>query len=159
MVKKMNPSMTPHLCANTLYSLLREEVVFTNSGCYQWTTNKNADGFFSFTDAFTKQFGSDGDYKCLPTGHIAPNTRRTVELEFVLNFLKSQTDESEYEANRWLWEDGKKFHFLSGSSISGNRVAFNSFRRCGNSFMRKFISQISGLETGSSLGIHTGTIL
>ena len=74
-----------------------------------------------------------------------------------MSFLSQPYSAEVYNEHRWLWEG--KFNFLSGTPIPGNRVAFNSFRRAGNSFMRKFIQQISGIETGSSLGIHTGTIL
>lgn len=39
------------------------------------------------------------------------------------------------------------------SEMIGNRVAFSSFPRTGNSFLRKIIEQITGVFTGSDMPI------
>ena len=42
-------SLNIHGMMKVLYSLLREDVVRTNSGCYQWTTKTDLEGFFTFS--------------------------------------------------------------------------------------------------------------
>ena len=38
--------------------------------------------------------------------------------------------------------------------MTGNQVAFQSFPRCGNTFLRRFIEQITGIYTGSDMNIE-----
>lgn len=47
--------------------------------------------------------------------------------------------------------------FLDGKcGMKGNMVAFQSFPRCGNTFLRRFIEQITGVHTGADMNIqHT----
>jgi hypothetical protein len=78
-------------------------------------------------------------------------------LNDLLTMLKSK-DENVFKASGWLWE-GTDFKFLDGQPIEPNHINFSSFPRSGNSFLRRFIEQISGLSTGSAWGIHSGTIL
>ena len=125
--------------------LFREDMVFTDHACHRWTTSPR-DGYKSFSDYFRQFYGTTGAYKCLANGRIWPATASTVRLSDVFAVLKSK-DEAIYQANKWRWE-GKDFKFLSGEPTAPNRVAFNSFRRSGNSFLRRFIEQVSGVVTG-----------
>ena len=45
--------------------------------------------------------------------------------------------------------------FLDGSvDMTGNRVALQSFCRSGNTFLRRFVEQITGVYTGSDMSIE-----
>ena len=66
-------------------------------------------------------------------------------------------DEQAFEENKWIW-DGE-FRFLDGESIEGNAVGISSFPRSGNSFLRRFVEQITGIATGSTISLHTSTTL
>lgn len=72
--------------------------------------------------------------------------------------LKSK-DESLFEAAKWQF-DGD-FRFLDGAPIEklNNKVAFNTFPRSGNSFLRRFLEQVTGITTGASVSLHTATSL
>ena len=50
-----------------------------------------------------------------------------------------------------------ELHFLDGKvGMRGNMVAFQSFPRCGNTFLRRFVEQITGIHTGADMNIqHT----
>ena len=61
--------------------------------------------------------------------------------------------------NAWLW-DGT-FHFLDKKESlhhdHRNHVGFTSFARSGNAFLRRYIEQITGVVTGSTLTLHMAT--
>jgi hypothetical protein len=46
---------------------------------------------------------------------------------------------------------GKISQFLDGADISGNHVAFASYPRSGNSFLRGYIQKVTTVHTGSDL--------
>ena len=74
----------------------------------------------------------------------------------LVNVLKSK-DEALLEKHGWMF-DGN-FRILDGKSIGNNKIAFNTFMRSGNSFLRRFLEQITGIATGSSVSMHTATSL
>ena len=47
-----------------------------------------------------------------------------------------------------------EFRLLDGESISGNQIAFQSFARSGNSFLRRFLELITGVYTGSDMNLN-----
>ena len=84
-----------------------------------------------------------------------PTTARRVNLKQLMAMMKSK-DEALFEENKWIWD--KEFRFLDGEQID-RRVGFTSFLRSGNSFLRRYIEQISGITTGSTMSLHTATSL
>ena len=55
----------------------------------------------------------------------------------------------------WISENGGTFRFLDNKvDMDGNRVSFVSFPRSGNSFLRRFIEMITGVVTGSDIGLE-----
>ena len=55
-----------------------------------------------------------------------------------------------------MWD--KEFRFLDGQTVD-RRVGFTSYPRSGNSFLRRYVEQITGITTGSTISIHTSTSL
>lgn len=56
-------------------------------------------------------------------------------------------DLSRLEELKWI--DEGAYNFLDGKvNMEGNRVALASFPRSGNSFLRRFLEQITGVTTG-----------
>ena len=50
--------------------------------------------------------------------------------------------------------DQGEFRFLDRKvNLTGNMIAFQSFARCGNTFLRRFLEQITGIFTGSDMNI------
>jgi len=64
----------------------------------------------------------------------------------LLDVLGSK-DEELFLKNKWIF-DGKD-RFLDGRTKPGNKVAFVSFPRSGNSFLRKYLDKLTGVTTGS----------
>lgn len=48
-----------------------------------------------------------------------------------------------------MFEGGAKF--LDGKKNTGNKLAFISFPRSGNSFLRKYLESLTGVITGSDV--------
>ena len=67
-----------------------------------------------------------------------------------MDLLRS-TDLSKLEENRWVFDNHTKF--LDGENIDGNRVGIFSYYRAGNTFIRKYLEEVSGLVTGSNMGL------
>ena len=48
---------------------------------------------------------------------------------------------------------------MDGQPIRSNKIAFCSFPRSGNTFLRKYLQLLTGVPTGSDNTLHTDTIL
>jgi len=62
------------------------------------------------------------------------------------------------EANRWIW-DGEFRQLDEKTSTAADKIAFNTFPRSGNSMLRRFMEQVSGVSTGASTSLNTSTLL
>ena len=74
-----------------------------------------------------------------------------MNLELLFNFYKSKTAEAlnNYDTTKLDFFDEKQTKFLSTKPKS--TVAFASYPRSGNSFLRKYIDNITGVATGSDV--------
>ena len=82
-----------------------------------------------------------GGYTCDQLGRVVGAGARTLNLNTLRNILIS-TDESLFQQNEWIW-DGE-FRFLDGAPIE-KRVGFTSYPRSGNSFLRRYLEQLTGV--------------
>ena len=71
---------------------------------------------------------------------------RTVNLKSLMELFKSK-DEQLWKDNAWKF-DGE-FRYLDGEANPSNKVAFTSFPRSGNSFLRRYLELLTGIVTGS----------
>jgi hypothetical protein len=55
------------------------------------------------------------------------------------------------EKNRWIFSDGSKF--LDGADLSGFKIAYATFPRTGNTLLRKYIEEITGVATGADMSL------
>jgi hypothetical protein len=88
-------------------SLFREDMILSDSVCYQFTTRQR-EGFHTFSYHFAKKFPG---YTIDRSGAIVPSTAKTINYKQQMDMLKSR-DPSLLEANRWVY-DGN-FRFLDG---------------------------------------------
>ena len=88
-------------------SLFREDMILSDSICYQFTTRQR-EGFHTFSYHFAKKFPG---YTIDLSGVIVPSTAKTINYKKQMDMLKSR-DPSLLEANRWVY-DGN-FRFLDG---------------------------------------------
>ena len=135
-----------------LFSLLREDILYSDAHSYKYTTEKK-EGYYSYTELF--QMKHKGGYTCDQLGRVVGAGARTINLNTLRNILIS-TDESLSQQNEWIW-DGE-FRFLDGAPIE-KRVGFTSYPRSGNSFLRRYLEQLTGVTSGSVIHMHSATSL
>ena len=84
---------------------------------------------------------------------IRPNEgTRTINLEQLKTMLAS-SDESLLEEMQWVFEDGVKY--LDGGNVcSRPKIAMASFPRSGNTFLRKYLELLTGVQTGGDNSLH-----
>ena len=137
-------------------SLHREELIYCDKIIYRWTAYKQ-EGYLSYSEMFMKQFGPA--YGCNAAGKVYSKTARTVNFGLLTKVLKSK-NENIFLENGYIWDGEFKFLDASHNLLNeGSHVAFTSFPRSGNSFLRKFVEQVSGITTGSAMPMHTATAI
>ena len=53
------------------------------------------------------------------------------------------------------WVDKGEFRFLDGNTnLWGDMIAFQSFPRSGNTFLRRYLEQITGIVTGADMNVE-----
>jgi len=68
------------------------------------------------------------------------------------------TDPSLLNDCKWMF-DGE-FRFLDGQTIiPGQKIAYNTYPRSGNSYLRKVLENITGVTTGATMSLSTATSL
>ena len=73
-----------------------------------------------------------------------------------MDLLKSK-DEALWENAKWMF-DGQ-FRFLDGEPNKSQKVAFCSFPRSGNTFLRRYIEMLTGICTGADNTLHVNVAL
>ena len=152
-VRFNSPIQNPYQCCAVLFSLQREDMIYSDDQCTSYTRKKQ-EGYYTYSELFRKRFGDD--YSVNSFGAAIPKLAKTVNYDLLVNVLKSK-DEAQLEKHGWMF-DGN-FRILDGKPIENNKIAFNTFMRSGNSFLRRFLEQITGIATGSSVSMHTATSL
>jgi hypothetical protein len=118
-----------------------------------WTPNGQYCSFEKWNDDYetfnerAKKWTSRG-YELDHLNRIRAGTTRTVDFDQLFNVLSSK-DEQLLKDNAWIFEDSLKYpKYLSKASQSasgrtvetmGNHIAYLTFLRVGNSFLRKII--------------------
>jgi hypothetical protein len=82
-------------------------------------------------------------------------TAKTINFNDLMTMLKSK-DQGVFEKNKWIY-DGD-FKFCDGKKLP-TKISFCSFPRSGNSFLRKYLEQMTGISTGATVSLHTSTSL
>ena len=85
-------------------------------------------------------------------GHIVPSTDETLNLDELLDFFRS-TDLSRYEKEKAKFF-GPSARYTTGNAVEQMKVLFATYPRSGNSMMRKYFENISGLVTGTDNDVN-----
>lgn len=136
------------LCA-CLHTLYREDTFYADPVFHKYSLT-GPDGsetkrlFERFSERFLRIFAG---YQLDNKMRVVPKPETTVlNLKSVIDLLKSR-NERLWQRSRWIF-DGN-FRFLDGESNKNNKVAFCSFPRSGNTFLRKYLELLTGVATGS----------
>jgi hypothetical protein len=78
-----------------------------------------------------------------------------VNFDMLISILKSK-DRQMWEQAKWIFKgsENKEPIFLDGAPIKSNKIAFASFPRSGNTFLRKYFELLSGIQTGADNTLH-----
>jgi hypothetical protein len=102
---------------------------------------------------FREKYGPG--YNVVRDGTVGVTTAKTINFKTLMEVLKSK-DESLFNNNKWIF-DGD-FKFCDGEKLP-TKIAFNTYPRSGNSFLRKYMEQMTGISTGATVSLHTSTSL
>lgn len=115
---------------------------------------KRHPNFFTFSEQARKLFGAN--YEFTTNGTLTTSKAgRKLNLDDVLGMLKSK-DESLLKKNQWIFDNESRF--LDGKPLK-TKIAFCTYPRSGNSLMRRLLETGTGIATGSSGSLNTGTFL
>ena len=89
--------------------------------------------------------------------HIRARPGTTVLSQKTLTHLFRSKDVELWEKAQWMFEGEVKF--LDGEENRSNKIAFSSFPRSGNTFMRKYCELLTGVQTGADNTPHVNVIL
>lgn len=83
---------------------------------------------------------------------------KTVDFGSLWEILTSK-DESLLEQNSWIFDDLSDSKYLDLTSATtvesmSEQCAYTSYPRCGNSFLRKYLQNITGIATGSDMSLE-----
>ena len=85
-VKYASPIQNPYQCAAVLFSLQREDMIFSDDQCIRYTRKKK-EGYYSYSELFRKRFGDD--YGVDSYGATVPRLAKTVNYSLLMDILKS----------------------------------------------------------------------
>ena len=117
-------------------------------------TGPGKEGFEKFSERFQRIYQG---YFLDNEMHVraSPGTK-VVNLNDLVGLLKSK-DRHLWEQAAWVWKNELKF--LDGSANNSNKIAFASFPRSGNTFLRKYMELLSGIQTGADNTLHINVAL
>jgi type III secretory pathway component EscV len=131
-----------------LFSLLREDRLYTNQTFTQFTLNAEYEGFKSFSAIFTEVHPQ---HIVRPCGTIAAGScKLTVNLSKHLESLLAST---ELDENLF---DGRS-RFLDEAPLECPKVALTSLPGSGEDFFRLMLEDVTGVVTGSAASVSSAT--
>jgi hypothetical protein len=137
--------------------MYREDLFYADAQFTCWTTNLNGKGKETmelFTDKFLRLYPG---YLLDKEMHIrAKPETKVINLQTLLSVLRS-SDEQVWKENHWMF-DGE-FKFMDNEPNKSNKIAFASFPRSGNTFLRKFSELLTGVQTGADNTLHISIML
>ena len=97
------------------------------------------------------------EYELDEENHFVPGPdANVIDLNFLKTLLLSQNDDENYRKLKKLTENDKCSFLDPSIDQTGQRIAFQSFPRSGNTFLRRYIERITGVYTGADMCIdHT----
>ena len=111
--------------------------------------------FEKFSEKFQRLYPTG--YMLDKSQHIVASPQTPTINLAQLTGLFISSDENLWERSKWMF-DGH-FRFLDGQPIKSNKIAFCSFPRSGNTFLRKYLEMLTGIATGADLSLHVNMIL
>ena len=123
------------------------------------STTKWNDDYYKYLEWFEERYQPLG-YVIQGEKVVPGESCQTVEWSDLWEILSSD-DEQKLKDAAWIFDDVSVPKFLNEKSAinvqtTGNRVGYLSFPRSGNSFLRKYLHNITGIQTGADMGMVMG---
>ena len=125
--------------------MYREDLYYADKAFLTWSLN-GPDGseerktFETFSERFRRLYPGYTLSKKMRI--VALPETPVINLKQLVSIFKSK-DAEVLERNKWMF-DGE-FRFLDGEPNPSNKVAFCSFPRSGNTFLRKYMELLTGV--------------
>mmetsp|Transcript_3401 Transcript_3401/g.5104 ORF Transcript_3401/g.5104 Transcript_3401/m.5104 type:complete len:239 (+) Transcript_3401:263-979(+) len=133
--------------------MIRDDVFYTDHESSQIATHSWGGAFMKTSERFATSPALQG-LKFSDKDHsLTSDTRETTNLETLMEVLRG-TDFDRYEQYKEKFLDDKVSRFLDNTPIQTEKVAYMTFPRSGNTFLRKYIELISGVPTGSEMPVN-----
>lgn len=154
------PTFRPYLVWQSVFDLFQNDEILADKYVDQFSLNQKLQRSPSNPESEYELFSDRAvrkwpDYRYNEKMIMKPKENTPViNFDHLKKLLLGPADDQENlkEYNRIVDPDHPKFLDLK-CTMKGNRVAFASFPRSGNSFLRKMLEQITGVFTGSDLGM------
>lgn len=123
---------------------------FSLNGQVQKSSKNPESTFMLYSDRRVHKYS---DYDLNETWHLIPKaTTPTINFDQLKELMLSTDFSRQGEFQKLLSGDLK---FLDKKvDLAGNKVAFSSFTRTGNSLLRRIMERITGVFTGSDMLLH-----
>ena len=137
--------------------MYRENLFYANKQFTLWSATlegPNKEDFENFSTRFARVcpgYMLDREMLIRPK----PNTI-VINLKELVKVFRSK-DETLWNESQWMFENEVKF--LDGEANPSNKIAFASFPRSGNTFLRKYCELLTNVGTGADFYLHTNVIL
>ena len=129
--------------------MARDDIFYTDSAFNRYAT-KPTEGLKKVSEHWKEDPRFEG-LKVDESGYIVSDTRTKQNFKTLKAALLGNVDDGNAYAAKYL--DDQLLRFLDGESIAGDRVCYLTFARSGNTFLRKYMENITNIPTGSEMDL------
>ena len=133
-----------------LNDMARDDILYTDKAFDRYAT-KPTEGLKKVSEHWKEDPAFEG-LTVDGSGYIVTDTRTTQNLHVLKAALLGNVVDGKAYAAKYL-DDGL-LRFLDGESIAGDRVCYLTFARSGNTFLRKYLENITNIPTGSEMDVY-----
>lgn len=144
-------------CNAFLQNLYREDLFYADKQFTYWTTSlegEDKEGFEKFSERFRRLYPG---YQLDKNMRVRARPETAVLNHDELMSIFRSKDAKLWKKSAWMFEN--EFKFLDGAPNDWNKIAFASFPRSGNTFLRKYCELLTGVQTGADNTLHVNVML
>ena len=134
--------------------MFREDVFYACKDIEQIATKKLSERYTKFSERFNSWPVFKGLKIDQETQVCCNDTKEVVSLKELIELFKSKDFEAYDEYKKKYLEDGE-LRFLDGEPVGDEKVAYWTFGRSGNTFLRRYIELVTGVPTGSEMPVSS----
>ena len=127
---------------------IRLNYIYIDENFAKFSTRRLNDNFRTYEENIAIRFPG---YELGRSGHIVCKTDHLVHMDDLYALLKSK-DLDRYEREKDYFF-GESARYTTGNSSNQQKVVYATYPRSGNSLMRKYFENVTGLATGSDMVI------